>query len=89
MLFERELSQSFDAQLSTRNVGDVTNYNDTTILGKLLHGETLGNEAPKTILNQAPSATRQAILETDLNGIRFNDDVSEATATSNVVKFMN
>lgn len=89
MLFERELSQSVDAQLSTRNVGDVTNYNDTTILGKLLHGETLGNEAPKTILNQAPSATRQAILETDLNGIRFNDDVSEATATSNVVNFMN
>lgn len=89
MLFNRELTQSVDSQLSTRDIGDVTNYNDTTILGKLMHGETLGNEAPKTIVRQAPNETRQAILETLLRGVRFNDDVAEATSTSNVVKFTN
>lgn len=86
-LFDRMLAQSVDSLISTRNIGDVTHYNSTTIMSKLMHGGVLGNQAPEALLNETPSPERQAKLETQERAVRFDDNAAAATKTTEVVSF--
>ena len=86
-LFDRMLAQSVDSLISTSNIGDVTHYNSTTIMSKLMHGGVLGNQAPEALLNETPSPERQAKLETQERAVRFDDNAAAATKTTEVVSF--
>lgn len=86
-LFDRMLAQSVDSLVSTRNIGDVTHYNSTTIMSKLMHGGVLGNQVPQALMNEAPSPERQAKLETQERAVRFDDNAAAATKTTEVVSF--
>lgn len=87
MMFNRELAQNVDNLIATRNIGDITKYNSTTLMSKLLHGEVLGNKVPEALLNETPSAERQAKLETQESAVKFSDDVAQVTKTTNVITF--
>lgn len=86
-IFDRVLKQNVDSLLATNNLGDLTHANSTTIMSKLMHGGVLGNKVPEALLNEKPSAARQAKLETQERAVRFDDNIANATKTSNVVSF--
>ena len=84
----REVRQSVDTIISTRDVGTITRYNSNTIMNKLLHNEVLGNRVEEASLNQPVNEMSQAKRETELNAVRLEDAALAATKTTEVISYM-
>lgn len=87
-VFNRQLDQALDNLVSTKNVGNVSQFNSNTIMNKTFRGGMLADEAPEMLVDAKPDMERQAKLQSRESAIRFNDDVGQSTKFTEVIQFM-